>query len=130
MPKPRSSASGRRRQDPRREARIINEIVVDAYNESERALAWYYHLENQLQFPFEATCKTRRTTSPLKVGQAVTITGLAPEEDCEADIIVLARWNDRPLGVPLKQLEPRRVDAGTAEAIADWHYWCSMGYRF
>jgi hypothetical protein len=128
MPKPRSS--GRPRQDRRREARIINEIVVDAYNESERALGWYYHLENQLQFPFEATCKARRTTSPLKIGQAVTITSLAPEEDCEADIVVLARWNDRPLGVPLKQLEPQRVDAGTAEAIADWHYWCSMGYRF
>ena len=127
MPKPRSS--GRPREDRRREARIINEIVVDAYNESERALGWYYHLENQLQFPFEATCKARRTTSPLKIDQAVTITGLAPEEDCEADIIVLARWNGRPLGVPLKQLEPQSVDAGTAEAIADWHYWCSMGYR-
>jgi hypothetical protein len=83
MPKPRSSPSGRPRQDRRREARIINEIVVDAYNEIERALGWYYHLENHLQFPFEAACKARRTTSPLQVGESITITGLAPEEDCE-----------------------------------------------
>jgi len=130
MPKPRSSSSGRRRQDRRREARIINEIVVDAYKESERALGWYYHLENQLRFPFAATCKARRTTSPLKAGESVTITGLASEEDCDADIIVRVRWNDRSLGVPLSQLEPQSVDASTAEAVADWHYWCSMGYRF
>lgn len=104
--------------------------MVDAYNESERALGWYYHLENHLRFPFAATCKTRRTTSPLKTGESVMITGLASEEDCDAEIMVRVRWNDRSLGVPLSQLEPQSADASTAEAVADWHYWCAMGYRF
>jgi calcium binding protein len=130
MPKPRSTSAGTRREDRRRETRIINEIVVDAYSQDERALGWYYYLENHLRFPFEATCSTRRATSPLKAGESVTITSLAPEDDCGAEIIVLTRWHDRPLGVPLSQLAPKRVDASTAEAIADWHYWSTMGYRF
>jgi hypothetical protein len=35
------------KRSPTREARIINEIVVDAYTESERAMGWYYYLDNQ-----------------------------------------------------------------------------------
>jgi hypothetical protein len=38
-------------------------------------------------------------------------------------ILVLGRWQGRPLGVPLAQLKPIGVDKGTAQAIADWHYW-------
>ena len=108
----------------------MEEIVVDAYGPDERALSWYYHLEYHLRFPFEATCITRRATSPLKVGESVTITGRAPQDYCDTEIIVLTRWHDRPLGVPLSQLAPQGVDADTAEAIADWHYWSAMGYRF
>jgi len=35
---PRSQSPSRRREDPRREARIVNEIVVDAYGSNERAM--------------------------------------------------------------------------------------------
>ena len=127
---PRSPSSSRRREDPRREARIVNEIVVDAYGPDERALGWYYYLEAHLRFPFDVTCVKRRPTSPLKVGETVTITGLAPEDDCCGDMIVLTTLHGRPLGVPLSQLQAGRVPAEAAQAIADWHYWSSMGYRF
>jgi hypothetical protein len=39
------------KKDPIREDRIHNEIVVDAYGPEERALGWYYYLENQMRFP-------------------------------------------------------------------------------
>lgn len=113
-----------------RERRIEQQIVVDAYGPDERALGWYYYLENQLRFPFEANCMIRRATSPLKVGELVTVTGLAPEDDCGGEIIVFTRWQERPLGVPLSQIAPQHVDPATAEAIADWQYWTAMGYRF
>jgi hypothetical protein len=45
-------------------------------------------------------------------------------------MIVLIRWHDRSFGVPLSQLQPHDVDAATAEAIADWHYWLATGNRF
>ncbi len=34
--------------DDVRERRIAMEIVVDAYDEQERALGWYYYLEDKL----------------------------------------------------------------------------------
>lgn len=38
--------------DEVRERRITMEAVVDAYNEQERAIGWYYYLERRLDFPF------------------------------------------------------------------------------
>jgi hypothetical protein len=113
-----------------RERRIEQQIVVDAYGPAERALGWYYYLEHQLRFPFAATCARRRPTSPLRVGEAVNILRLAPEDDCMSEIMVLTNWNRRSLGVPLAQLTPQHPDPKTAEAIADWHYWRSQGYQF
>jgi hypothetical protein len=37
--------------DEIRERRISMEAVVDAYNEQERAIGWYYYLEGRLDFP-------------------------------------------------------------------------------
>lgn len=114
----------------RREKRIENEIVVDAYTSDERALGWYYHLQGKLRFPFEATCTKRRATSPFRVGELLSIMGLAPEDDCMNEIIVMTEWHGRALGVPLAQLSPRKVDAQTKEGIDDWHYWVAMRYQF
>lgn len=66
----------------RRETRIEQEIVVDAYTQDERAMGWYYYLEGKLRFPFTATCIKRRATSPFKIGESLSITRLAPENDC------------------------------------------------
>ena len=49
MPKPKRPALNRAR-----EHRIEQEIVVDTYTSDERALSWYYHLEEKLAFPFKA----------------------------------------------------------------------------
>jgi hypothetical protein len=38
------------------ENRIEIEIVVDAYDESERAMGWYYCLQDNLAMPFKAEC--------------------------------------------------------------------------
>ena len=40
------------KRDETREERISMEIVVDAYNEQERAMGWYCYLEEKLSFPF------------------------------------------------------------------------------
>jgi len=44
----------RTKHNAEREHRIEMEVVVDAYSEDERAVSWYYYLEEQLSFPFEA----------------------------------------------------------------------------
>jgi hypothetical protein len=118
------------RKEPRREERIDQEIIVDAYSAEERALSWYYHLEQRLRFPFRAKCTKSAATSPLRVGQIITVTGMAAEEHCDSDMNVLTRLDRRSIAVPLSQLAPVQVDADTDEAIADWHYWRRRGYQF
>ena len=113
-----------------RERRIEMEVVVDGYNSEERAMGWFYYLDERLKFPFKARCKSKREISPLRVGEDVDVMGMAREKECESEMFVRVRWSDRRLAVPLSQLEPRGVDATTREAVGDWHYWVSQGYKF
>ncbi len=116
--------------DDAREERIHMEVVVDAYGEEERAMGWYTYLDDQLAFPFQARCIAERRSSPLQRGEVVEVTGMAPEEDCEHDMLVDVQWQGRRLAVPLAQLEGIAVDDATQEAIGDWHYWIARGYEF
>ena len=113
-----------------REQRIHNEIIVDAYGPEEQALGWYYYLENQIKFPFTARCIASRIVSPLRKGETVEVHGLAPEDSCTHDMLVLIRWHGRNVAVPLSQLTAIDADESTVEAIADWHYWLAQGYCF
>lgn len=116
-----------------RERRILDEIIVDAYGPEEQAMGWYYYLERVLCFPFMARCRRVRAISPLRPGERVTVTGMAPEEECEHEMFVQIRRQDATLAVPLAQLEVRglrAVNAETREAVADWHYWLDQGYVF
>ena len=106
------------------------EAVVDAYDEIERAMGWYYYLEGKLAVPFKARCKARRAISPLKVGQVVDVLGMAPEEECESEMFVMISHADDSLAVPLAQLESMSKDQDTKEAVGDWHYWLAQGYQF
>jgi Calcium binding len=55
---------------------------------------------------------------------------MAPEEDCEHDMLVDVQRQGRRLAVPLSQLEGEAVDDATQEAIGDWHFWIAGGYAF
>ena len=121
---------GRVKENKEREERIEMEIVVDAYNEEERAMGWYYYLENRMRFPFTARSVAERGISPLKKGEVLEVVGMAPEEHCEKEMFVEIRWRDRTLGVPLSQLKGIEVDDGTQQAMDDWCYWIDRGYEF
>jgi Calcium binding len=113
-----------------REHRIEMEVVVDAYTEEERALSWYYYLEEQLSFPFKAGVRQAMASSPLPAGEHVSVTGLAHEDLCRVGIFVRVRWGEREVVAPLAQLVPVSSDKPTPVAIADWHYWHDQGYAF
>lgn len=115
--------------DEEREDRIYMEAVVDAYSPEERAMGWYYYLEDKITFPFTARCVEEKRISPLKVGEKVKVIGMVPQEDCMNQMFVAIEWRDRTFGVPLATLEPLDVDAATQEVIGDWHYWVKRGYR-
>lgn len=116
--------------DKSREERIDDEIIVDCYGEAERAMGWYYFLEDRLEIPFTAKCIVPRSVSPLKTGEVVEVVGMAPEEECEREMFVLIRWEKRKFGVQLSQLECVKASKGTKQAVEDWCYWVTMGYEF
>lgn len=116
--------------NPEREERIEMEVVVDAYDEVERALGWYYYLKDTLCFPFSAKCIDKRAISPLRVKDEVEVLDMAKEDECEHEMFVVIRWEKEGLAVPLSQLKPIHVDAETKQAIEDWHYWVKQGCSF
>lgn len=132
--KPSSLAPVRQRQkagkDEEREERITNEIVVDCYDEHERAMGWYCYLEDRLYFSFTARCIAKRAVSPLHIKDEVQVIGMAPDEECRAEMFVLIRWEKDGLAVPLAQLAPVQANDQTVQAIEDWHYWVKKGHSF
>ena len=60
---PGGKAMKRLKKDLVREARIHNEAIVDASGPEERAMGWYYYLEDRLRFPFEARCIVAKVIS-------------------------------------------------------------------
>jgi hypothetical protein len=113
-----------------REDRFTDEVVVDAYGEEERAMGWYYYAADNIAFPFKARCVLKRSTSPLKAGDVVEVTGMAAEDDCMQELMVLIKWDDEDLAVPLIQLESPGSTGLTRQVLADWKYWVDRGYSF
>ncbi len=120
----------KRKEDPVREERIENEAVVDAYGPEERAMGWYYYLEGKIRFPFQGKCIVAKAVSPLLKGETIEVQGMAPEEACSSDMLVLIKWQGRTMAVPLSQLQAVKRNKASDEAIADWHYWVAQGYGF
>lgn len=118
------------KRDDHREKRIDMEILVDTYDEEERAMGWYYYLADTMSFPFNAKCIQEHHKSPLQEEDTVEVLSMAPEHTCLREIYVDIQWNGRQLAVPLAQLRGLQVDDMTQEALDDWHYWVGRGYGF
>ena len=117
-------------EDKAREDRIIFDIVVDAYDDTERAMGWYYYLQDELKTPFAAVCRSLRSTSPLQIGDTVEVLSMAPEDDCMLEVHVLVKYGKSQLAVPLGQLECHSTSEETCRAAADWQYWQTRGYEY
>jgi hypothetical protein len=116
--------------DEIREERIIMEIVVDAYDSEERAMGWYYYLDDKISFPFTAECISVNKRSPLELGEITKVMNMSGEDYCEHDMYVDISRNGKALAIPLSQLKPLDADIDSTEAINDWHYWIKQRYVF
>ena len=86
-----------------RDARIVNEIIVDAYGEAEQTMGWYYYLDDKLVVPFK---------------------------ECQHEMFVWVNAHDRRIAVPLSQPKPISGDPAILEAVEDWHYWVQQRNPF
>jgi len=104
------------------EERILMEIVVDAYGMEERALGWYYYLEDRISFPFLAECFKVDSHSPLILGEQVNVARMTGEGNWSQsqDMFVEISWRDRIFSVLLAQVKPLYIDEDedTIEAIS------------
>jgi len=116
--------------DEAREERILTEAVVDAYGPEERALGWYYYLDDKIMFPFSAVCIDADKRTPLKPAERVKVLKMSGEDLCELDMYVDISWKGKSLSIPLAQVLPVKADDDTDEAVRDWHYWKAQGYLF
>jgi hypothetical protein len=55
---------------------------------------------------------------------------MAAEDDCMQELMVLIKWDDEDLAVPLIQLESPGSTGLTRQVLADWKYWVNRGYTF
>jgi hypothetical protein len=117
-------------ENPAREERITMEIIVDAYSPEERAMGWYYYLEEKIQFPFTAAYVTSKSTSSVQESERVTVIAMASEDECEHEMFVEIEWDGDTLAIPLSQLEVLDATDETQEAVDDWLYWVDQGYEF
>ncbi|MBK6622540.1 MAG: calcium-binding protein [Saprospirales bacterium] len=113
--------------DPKRDNRIQDEIVVDAYDDEEVLGSWYVYLEDTLEFPFEA--KIRVETAKKGKGTAsvqVTIVGMADQDYCGLRCIwFLAQQEgqDWLFYVPVSDITAVAAGKETVQALTDWLYW-------
>jgi hypothetical protein len=120
--------------DENREHRIATEIIVDAEDKEDRAMGWYYYLEETLNFPFMAKWTKKSRKSSTSEEKAVEVLGMAPDDECLKDmyveVAVINGKDDDVYSAKLSEIQAIDVDDETQEAIADWLYWLARGYKF
>jgi hypothetical protein len=120
--------------DQTREDRINDEIIVDADDKEERAMGWYYYLDDSLNFPFLAKWKKKVKKTGAIEEKQVEVLGMAPEDDCLKDMYVEVAYiggkEDDYHTAKLSEIEAIDPDEDTQEALADWQYWLARGYKF
>ena len=96
----------KQKEDKERVHRITYEIVVDCYNEEERATGWHCYLEENPKFPFQAECIKARLGSLLRKKETVKAVAISDIELCMHEMFVDIEWSGRTLAVPLDQPKP------------------------
>ena len=64
------------------------EAVVDAFGPEERAMGWYYYLDDKIYFPFSAECMAVDRRNPLELNERVTVIRMAGENTFEHEMYV------------------------------------------
>lgn len=66
--------------DEEMQEKIDYEIIVDAYDEYEQSMGWFYFFEETLEFPFMATAQLKKRDGTME-SKRVKLVGLASKEE-------------------------------------------------
>lgn len=66
--------------DEEMQYKIDYEIIVDAYDEYEQSMGWYYFFEETIDFPFTAMAQLKKRDGTIE-SKRVKIVGLSSKEE-------------------------------------------------
>ncbi|MBL7817499.1 MAG: hypothetical protein JNL70_21010 [Saprospiraceae bacterium] len=107
-----------------REHRIHYEIIVDAYDEYEEAMGWYYYFADNLEFPMEAKAQLR-----LRGGKTEEKTVKIVEVDPKSEDSLTLRLgitegkSDRVQYISPEDIVSINTTEENLEILNDWLYW-------
>ena len=110
--------------DKEREHRIIYEVIVDAYDDVEQAMSWYYHMAENLELPIKA-----KANLPLRGGKTeqkiVKIIEIDPksEEGRAIRLGITEGTSQRVQYISPEMLESVDTSDENLEILNDWLYW-------
>ncbi len=105
------------------------EVVVDACDDDEVNMGWYYFMAESLQFPFKAvaTIKKRNGTTEERTVDVVEDATDGDRFKCQA-YYVNVDLDGVLMKVEVGDLKPINASEETLKAITVWKYWLENGY--
>jgi hypothetical protein len=111
--------------DAEREERIMDEAIVDAHDDEEVFVSWYYYLQDILEFPFQAYV---RVENPKQVHMRtlVTVLEMSAMELCSIRsiwFVAQVKNSSWYFNIPASDITEVQAGEETVQALADWKYW-------
>jgi len=112
---------------------IMLEIVVDAKDDEDVAMGWFYYMQDELEFPFEAEMESKNRRGEKSVIQ-IDVLGLSSsnENNNSPEVIleVSEKGSERVIDVGISKLQNVKGDESTENAVAIWKHWDSGKFWF
>ncbi|WP_394992331.1 calcium-binding protein [Emticicia sp.] len=107
--------------------KIDYEIVVDCYDDFEVSMGWFTTMDDDLEFPFEATAKFEKRDGTIEFKQ-VTIVGLDADEQSFRGSDFKLKMADGEYIKPIAYSKLSKIDASeqTMELLQCWDYWLTQ----
>jgi hypothetical protein len=110
--------------DEARENRILDEVIVDTYDEGEELMSWYYYFADNMEFPFQATARLalRGGKSEEKKVQIVEVDKRS-EEERPIKLGIVESGSQRVQFISPEDIVSAKTSEENLQILNDWLYW-------
>lgn len=107
------------------ERRLYEEIIVDCRDEYEQRMSWFYFVQDEMCFPFEAKIELRKRGGGkiLKKVNVIDLSSDYTNSERIFDLKVAVELEDYIIEIPLAKLIEANGTEETNEVIEIWEYW-------
>ena len=107
------------------EEKIRSEIIADCNDDYDMKMAWFYYLQDDMEFPFIASVKLKNVKKK-ELLKEINVIGLSMgDSDIEKvfDMKVEAEFEGYIIEFPIAKLQEAKASESTIEIIEIWKYW-------